>query len=536
MSSREVIDLTTPPSSPPPHPSNSTTTDAVSEVPPAVQARRKRKRRSKKSLASTSTATSLSSVRNSPEPHDDSGSSKRQRIGDVSAHDTAPNATETREAINSESGGFEDAGSMFFIDIAPAPIPSTQLAINEKKADEINGAPSKLLVPAHVTVLGSTPVEIIPPDLSSDSDDEDFIEYFEAYDHTKHTQRYFHEPTDEPAPPTWTVCKNCGAEAQHKTSACPVQVCLTCGARDEHSTRSCPISKVCFTCGMKGHINSTCPNRASARALRATQDSECDRCSSSRHKTNECPTLWRLYEYLTNEEQTRILTLRQARKDFQLGQGGEGYVANDIWCYYCGSYGHWGDECEDNERDNFAEEFSAFSIFNVMNGPFYDPEKESHTSTARPRREQEDLGTWGVSAPSDVGRQGRIKSRAAMAKQAQQSEEDQEDWFANSSKRSSNSNRQKQETKKISFGKSFNDSKQHESTSNHYQKPSLLDRIQHFATNDTTSYQSSRREHHHSSSNRSRSDRHRRDERDRYSSDRRRQGDSGPRYKGGYAR
>jgi len=31
--------------------------------------------------------------------------------------------------------------------------------------------------------------------------------------------------------------------------------CLTCGARDEHSTRSCPISKVCFTCGMKGHIN-----------------------------------------------------------------------------------------------------------------------------------------------------------------------------------------------------------------------------------------------------------------------------------------
>jgi hypothetical protein len=31
--------------------------------------------------------------------------------------------------------------------------------------------------------------------------------------------------------------------------------CLTCGARNEHSTRSCPISKVCFTCGMKGHIN-----------------------------------------------------------------------------------------------------------------------------------------------------------------------------------------------------------------------------------------------------------------------------------------
>lgn len=31
--------------------------------------------------------------------------------------------------------------------------------------------------------------------------------------------------------------------------------CLTCGARNEHSTRGCPISKVCYSCGMKGHIN-----------------------------------------------------------------------------------------------------------------------------------------------------------------------------------------------------------------------------------------------------------------------------------------
>jgi len=27
----------------------------------------------------------------------------------------------------------------------------------------------------------------------------------------------------------------------------------------------------------------------------------------------------------------------------KLGQGGEGYVADDEWCYNCGNPGHWGD-------------------------------------------------------------------------------------------------------------------------------------------------------------------------------------------------
>jgi len=59
--------------------------------------------------------------------------------------------------------------------------------------------------------------------------------------------------------------------------------CLTCGARDEHSTRSCPISKTCYTCGMKGHINKTCPNRYASRDDPSRALDDCNRCGSRSH-------------------------------------------------------------------------------------------------------------------------------------------------------------------------------------------------------------------------------------------------------------
>jgi protein AIR1/2 len=57
----------------------------------------------------------------------------------------------------------------------------------------------------------------------------------------------------------------------------------------------------------------------------------------------ECPTWWRLYEYFNEEDRDRILAMRQQKRDVKLGEGGEGYVADDEWCYNCGNAGHWGD-------------------------------------------------------------------------------------------------------------------------------------------------------------------------------------------------
>ncbi|KAJ7507772.1 hypothetical protein B0H11DRAFT_142322 [Mycena galericulata] len=60
----------------------------------------------------------------------------------------------------------------------------------------------------------------------------------------------------------------------------------------------------------------------------------------------ECPSLWRIYVYVQAGDQERILKARKEKKDLRLGQGGEGYIADDEWCYNCGGAGHWGDVSE----------------------------------------------------------------------------------------------------------------------------------------------------------------------------------------------
>ena len=57
----------------------------------------------------------------------------------------------------------------------------------------------------------------------------------------------------------------------------------------------------------------------------------------------ECPTLWRLYDYVDDAERQVILQVREQKRVLPLGQGGEGYIATDEWCYNCGSSGHLGD-------------------------------------------------------------------------------------------------------------------------------------------------------------------------------------------------
>lgn len=57
----------------------------------------------------------------------------------------------------------------------------------------------------------------------------------------------------------------------------------------------------------------------------------------------ECPTLWRIYQYVDDAEKTLILEARAQLMNLPLGEGGEGYIARDEWCYNCGGIGHLGD-------------------------------------------------------------------------------------------------------------------------------------------------------------------------------------------------
>ncbi|KAI0677645.1 hypothetical protein C8Q78DRAFT_102883 [Trametes maxima] len=344
--------------------------------------------------------------------------------------------------------------SLFFEDTTPADIPATvkpQENVAGPSGSATQAGPSKvgnateksetgLLLPAHVSIVEGDDAEVseLKVPTPEGSDDEDYIDYLDYDDDRKAGMVRYWEldklaaAETKASKPTRTVCKNCGAEGEHKTYECPVLICLTCGARDEHSTRSCPISKTCFTCGMKGHINRTCPNRAASRAGAYSHYQDCDRCGSRSHQTNECPTLWRIYEYVDDDERQEILRVRESKRALPLGQGGEGYIATDEWCYNCGGHGHLGDDCNGAKVHVIPNEPSAFSLYNILSGPF---SSEVPRPSKRAPRDWETASAFadgfGFVAPMDVGKQGRRKERARLEQRAREREaEDEEgDWF-----------------------------------------------------------------------------------------------------------
>ena len=50
-----------------------------------------------------------------------------------------------------------------------------------------------------------------------------------------------------------------------------------------------------------------------------------------------------MYRYVEDEVRLETLRVREEKRVLVLGQGGEGYIASDEWCYNCGGSGHFGD-------------------------------------------------------------------------------------------------------------------------------------------------------------------------------------------------
>lgn len=149
-----------------------------------------------------------------------------------------PQSSSAEAGAASTSTSRRDDTSLYFIDVIPVPLPPP---IAQAQPEIQESQPDTLLLPAHVAVFGNDSIPIVPL-TQKELGEEDYIEYL-AYDDYRastwmtsapptltpiqDTPRYFEDQSKEEAKHNKVVCKNCGAEGEHKTSACPViVVCL----------------------------------------------------------------------------------------------------------------------------------------------------------------------------------------------------------------------------------------------------------------------------------------------------------------------
>lgn len=450
MATAKVIDLTVLSSSPPTYsngraPNVDQTTEqvknpAIDEITtaslgdgelqraakPSTAAPRKQKRKKSQQDPTTTNGENVGSGDKRRRREDERGASSRGRS-------RSPPDRATRGCPLSKM----PADSLFFVDDKPADVrdPYASTPAGPSRAERSGG----LMLPPHVNVADGSPgtqEHPLPALSNAEEGEEDFINYLDVEgERSIGITRYFHD-TSEIDTKTRFVCKNCGEEGNHKAKDCPHQICLTCGARDEHSTRSCPISKTCFTCGMKGHINKTCPNRYASRDDPSRVFDDCDRCGSRSHYTKECPTLWRIYNYMADKERDSTLKDRKTRKKLALGLGGEGYIGTEDWCFNCGDAGHLGDDCAETPHQyDIPREPSAFSEYNTRSGPFFDPRASSSKKPGKkPQRDWDDEDRWGdghgSSLPINVGKQGKKKERQKMEALDAKAREEEDDFFS----------------------------------------------------------------------------------------------------------
>ncbi|OBZ70099.1 hypothetical protein A0H81_09792 [Grifola frondosa] len=219
---------------------------------------------------------------------------RRSRSRDKRRHDKEPSKPSIKD------------DALFFEDVKPAEVPIAAHLVVAPTVNVVEGTSTStstnppLLLPPHVSVFGEDgvdPVEIHAPSPPG-SDEEDYIEYLD-YDDDRRAPgmvRYFElekaaAEEARAAKPVRVVCKNCGAEGDHKTYECPVLIVMP----DMRCARRALDAQLPDQQDVL-HVWDEGPYQQASRTGGYNHYQDCDRCGSRSHNTNECPTLWRMYE------------------------------------------------------------------------------------------------------------------------------------------------------------------------------------------------------------------------------------------------
>ena len=123
-------------------------------------------------------------------------------------------------------------------------------------------------------------------------------------------------------------CRYC-RKPGHKFRNCPDKSIKCNLCQDEHDPLRCPLQEVCFLCWKRGHMKMNCPGGRPPRKV-------CLKCDTKDHHTTmDCTNVWRDY-----------VSTKGSFEKF------------DVYCYYCGDAGHFGDFC--TERRQSIYQPSAF--------------------------------------------------------------------------------------------------------------------------------------------------------------------------------
>ena len=142
-------------------------------------------------------------------------------------------------------------------------------------------------------------------------------------------------------------CSNC-SQRGHLKKNCPHVICTYCGAMDDHYSKHCPKAIKCANCNENGHYRSQCPHK--------WKRVYCTLCNSKKHSRERCPSIWRVY------------LIKDEKNSSGHGSSMKKVPFDKIFCYNCGSQGHFGDDCGKRRSSRVPnDDGSAFSGDNLPN-------------------------------------------------------------------------------------------------------------------------------------------------------------------------